>query len=193
MLCSRENVPLATQHPWDRSLAGRGSYHHQLHWPIPHHYHNLFYSSLISQPYYTSGLLKSSHTNSNCRKNHTFCPCAAPAHPRVHNVRAMHGWTNATVMTVFFPEGWRRKYSDILALMLHATWWPGTSLAANSIWRGNKVWVITPQLSSGWRCSLIKTKATKKKKKARRRASKAAEDILNCTGWGNTHAFVSRN
>lgn len=112
--------------------------HHQLNCPISH-YHPLSYAAFISQPHCTSERTHRerihAHTQNHCRKKHTFSPCMAPAQSRVLNVCTMHDWTNSRTMTMFSPESRWRNCSDISALLLCATCWPGTFLTANFIWK----------------------------------------------------------
>lgn len=132
---SRGKVPAATQQPppppprMDLCLEGP-SLRSALHPPHLHH-HRPTSISLISPPC----LLESSHTQTVTVTGITPSrpPRMAPAHPRVHNGRATHGWTDARAVTTFCPEAQRRHCSHIWAVLLRATCWLATSPAANSI------------------------------------------------------------
>lgn len=72
----------------------------------------------VSQHCYISDLMMNTCTQSVIAKEAHFLPCVTPAQWRVHNAGAMHGWTNARMMKMFFPESTTRNCPDILAFFL---------------------------------------------------------------------------
>lgn len=141
LLCTRGNVPLAFRLISSVNYTAYGS---QTDFFIPVHLFRsrlgslkggvTVTSSTVPPPHHPLSYISHSDPNIAVKSFFFFfCPCTVPAQPRVDNACAMHGWTNARMVTMFLPEHRRRNCSDISDLLLCTTCWLGTFPTTNFI------------------------------------------------------------